>query len=187
MEKLKGHLSEELLNTLTDIKHHHVESEHPDHHWHLLEVKDQVVLDLGCGFHLIEPGWDTTPNYFIKKGAKKVIGIDPACGDIDVLRKTHPEHEFYCEFINSIDKLDYYINGKNITSLKMDIEGDEVAFINSPSNYPTLKHVAIESHNRSILNNVIKKLINLNFTIDTVCTFYPRVYEVCNLVYASRK
>ena len=54
------------------------------------------------------------------------------------------------------------------------------------SQLPNVKHHYIESHSREILNNVINKLISLNFTIDTVCTFYPRVYDVCNLVYAHR-
>ena len=45
MEQLKGHVSDELLNQLHNIKHHYIESEHPDHHWHLLKVKDETVLD----------------------------------------------------------------------------------------------------------------------------------------------
>jgi hypothetical protein len=83
--------------------------------------------------------------------------------------------------------LNYYINNNNITSLKMDIEGSEVVFINSNDTYPTLKHVAIETHSKEILNNMIKKLLELGFEIDTICTFYPRVYDICNLIYASRK
>lgn len=34
---------------------------------------------------------------------------------------------------------------------------------------------------------MIKKLINIGFEINTICTFYPRVYDICNLIYASRK
>jgi uncharacterized protein (UPF0128 family) len=187
MKKLIGHISEELLGSIPNIKHHYIESEHPDHHWNFLEVKDQIVLDLGCGFHLIESGWETTPAYFINKGANKLIGVDTEYYDIETLKATYPEHEFYCEIIDTVEKLNYYINDKGVTSLKMDIEGEEVKFIDSLSNYPTLKYVAIESHSKEILNNLIKKLISLGFTIDIVCTFYPRVYEICNLVYASRK
>jgi hypothetical protein len=185
--KLKGHLSEKFLDQLTDINHHYIESENPNHHWHLLEVKDEIVLDLGCGFHLIENGWETTPEYFLNKGAKKIIGVDPERSDIEKFKTMLPEHDFYCDSITSVNQLDYYINSNNITSLKMDIEGYETCFIHSTDTYPTLKHVAIESHSKDILNNIINKLLILGFTIDTVCTFYPRVHDICNLVYASRK
>ena len=187
MEQLKGHVSDELLNQLSNIKHHYIESEHPDHHWHLLKTNNETVLDLGCGFHLMEPGWETTPGYFINKGAKKVIGIDPENNDIIQFGSLYPNHEFYTDLIDSIDKLNYFINNYNVTSLKMDIEGAEVVFIESNDTYPTLKHVAIETHSKEILNNMIKKLLELGFEIDTVCTFYPRVYDICNLIYASRK
>ena len=187
MEQLKGHVSDELLTQLPNIKHHYIESEHPDHHWHLLTTDNETVLDLGCGFHLMEPGWETTPGYFINKGAKKVVGIDPAHSDIEHLKSVYIDHEFYTDLIDSSEKLNSYINNNNITSLKMDIEGSEVVFIHSNDTYATLKHVAIETHSKEILNNMIKKLLELGFEIDTICTFYPRVYDICNLIYASRK
>ena len=186
MEQLKGHLSEQLLSQLPNVKHHYIESEHPEHHWCFLQVKDEIVLDLGCGFHLIEPGWENTPEYFVNKGAKKVIGVEPATHDVNVLTASFPNHNFYVDSIDSSEKLEHYVNKNSVTSLKMDIEGYETVFVNSNDAFSTLKYVAIESHSREILNNVINKLISLNFTIDTVCTFYPRVYDVCNLVYAHR-
>lgn len=186
MKELKGHVSEELLNQLTTIKHHYIESENPEHHWCFLQAKDQIVLDLGCGFYLIEPNWENTPQYFINKGAKKVIGVEPTVHDVNVLTASFPGHNFYVDSIDSSEKLEKYINDNNVTSLKMDIEGHETVFINSKDTFPTLKYVAIESHSKELLNNVIKKLISLNFTIDIVCTFYPGAYNICNLVYAHR-
>jgi hypothetical protein len=72
-------------------------------------------------------------------------------------------------------------------SCLVSMRGPETFFIDSTSDYPTLKHVAIETHNKNILNEMIKKLLNLGFEIDTICTFYPRVYDICNLIYANRK
>jgi hypothetical protein len=184
---LIGHISEDLLFSITDVKHHYIESENPEHHWHLVKTQDENILDLGCGFHMIEPGWETTPEYFINRGAKKIIGVDPSSGDILKFKSLYPEQDFYCDAIDSVQKLDDYINNNNITSLKMDIEGYEVKFIESLNSYTSLKYVAIETHSKKILNDMIKKLISLNFNIDTVCTFYPRVYNICNLIYASRK
>lgn len=183
---LKNHVSDDLLNKLIDINHHYIESENPEHHWHLLEVKDQVVLDLGCGFYLLESGWNSTPEYFINKGAKSVIGIDPECSDIRSLQQKLPNNTFICDMVDSTEKINRYINDYKITSLKMDIEGYEKYFLESKDNFETLKHVAIESHDKKLLNDLIVKLLDLNFKITTVCTFYPRAYNICNLIYANR-
>lgn len=184
---LINHVSDELLNKLSDINHKYIESEHPDHHWNLLHVKDQIVADLGCGFHLMEPSWDTTPGYFLKKGAKKVIGVDPEYKDIQYFKNTYPTSDFYCDLINSTEKIENYIINNNVSSLKMDIEGSELFFLNSIKKFECLKYVAIETHDKSILNLFLIKLLDLNFKIDTICTFYPRVYNVCNLIYAHRQ
>ena len=175
-----------LLLRLPDVKHHHIESENPDHHWNFLKADGEVVLDLGCGLHYIESGWLSTPEYFISKGAKKVIGIDTEGSDIIYFKNKLPHHDFHHDAINSVDKLDFYINTNQVTSLKMDIEGYETCFINSNDQYATLKHVAIETHSRSLMNQMVNRLLELNFKIDVLCTFYPRVFEICNLIYATR-
>lgn len=187
IEILKEHLNSKNFNYLqNNISHHYIASENPEDHWHLLQVNNEIVLDLGCGYHLIEQGWMTTPEYFLSKGAKKIIGVDPNSEDIKKLSVSYASHNFYEDSINSVNKLNTYINNNNITSLKMDIEGDEKYFLDSQSNFDSLKYVAIETHNRDLLNQTIYKLIDLQFKITTVCTFYPRVYNVCNLIYAHR-
>jgi len=183
---LINHVSKDLLEKLPEVNHKYIESEHPDHHWDLLEVKDQIVADLGCGFHLMESSWDTTPGYFLKKGAKKIIGVDPEGNDIQHFKNTYPYSDFYCDLINSTEKIEHYIINNNVSSLKMDIEGSESLFLDSTSNFDSLKYVAIETHSKELLNLFIVKLTNLNFKIDTICTFYPRVYNICNLIYAHR-
>jgi len=183
---LKDFLDPDIYEKFSNIKHKHIKSENPEDHWDLLTVENQIVLDLGCGFHMIEEGWQSTPEYFINKKAKKIIGVDAADKDIRKLKSLFHKHDFYHDIIDSVDKINNYIINNNITSLKMDIEGEEVHFINSENEFPTLKYVAIESHNKNLLNSLIVKLNNLKFNIDTVCTFYPRVYNICNLVYASR-
>lgn len=182
----KNHIKEELLEKLPDIKHHYIESENPEHHWNFLKVDNEIVADLGCGLHMIEGSWDTTPDFFIKKGAKKVIGVDTENNDIFNFNKRLIEHKFYCDRIDSVSKLEFYINDHNISSLKMDIEGYESLFLDSKSYFKSLKYVAIETHSKELLNKMIIKLLDLGFQIDIVCTFYPRVYDICNLIYASR-
>lgn len=185
-EQLKGHVSDTLLQQI-EVNHHYIESENPNHHWHLLPVKDETVLDLGCGFHLLESGWETTPEFFKNRGAKKVIGVDPHGDDIEKFKQLLSQDLFFNDCINTTERLNHYINTYDITSLKMDIEGHETCFLDSTENYPKLKHVAIETHSKDLLNRTVTKLIDLNFTISTICTFYPRVFNICNLVYASRE
>ena len=185
--ELQNHLNAELYDKLSQtVSHHYIASENPEHHWHLLEVKDQIVLDLGCGFHMLESGWLSTPEYFMSKGATKIIGVDPEGNDIRHLQASFPNHVFCQDMVTTTDQLENYINTNGITALKMDIEGHETCFINSNHDFPSLKHIAIETHSRELLNLLIPKLLERNFKIKIVCTFYPRVYEICNLVYASR-
>lgn len=174
------------LTLLPNIRYHYIESENPEHHWNFLKVENEIVLDLGCGLHLIEGDWLSTPQYFLQKGAKKVVGVDIEFNDINHFKNILPGQDFYCDQVNSVEKLDHYINDNKITALKMDIEGDEVCFLNSISDFPTLKYIAIETHNRELMHQVSQKLLHLNFNINILCTFYPRVFDVCNLIYASR-
>jgi hypothetical protein len=181
---LQEFLYPEVFAKCHDVKHDHVLSEKPDDHWSLLPVQNEIVLDLGCGLHM-NPS-ESTPEYFIKKQAKGIVGVDPDRDSIRILKELWPKHYFYCDIIDSSDKIDHYINTTKASCLKMDIEGDEIHFINSNSDFSNLKHVAIESHSKELLNSLVKKLHKLNFYINTICTFYPRVYNTCNLIYASR-
>lgn len=167
--------------------HHKIESENPNHHWSYLKVENEKVLDLGCGKHFIDPGWLTTPEYFLSKGANFVIGIDSEGNDINWFNENIKNGYFITDTIDSIEKLDKYINENQITSLKMDIEGAEIHFINSNEQYSSLKHIAVETHSRALFHDMLIKLIKLNFEIEVICTFYPRVYDICNLIFASRK
>lgn len=181
---------DELLNKLKETINFNdclVCSENPKDHWNLLFVQNQIVLDLGCGFHMIETGFMNTPEYFLSKGASQVIGVDPSCEDIEILQKKYPKNLFFCDIIDSVPKLERYINFYKITSLKMDIEGEERYLLSSKDNFDTLKYVAIETHNKSLLKDIIANLIKKDFIINSVCTFYPRVYNICNLIYASRE
>lgn len=168
--------------------YHKIESEHPEHHWSFLEVKGQRVLDLGCGKHMMESSWETTPHYFLNKGANFVVGVDPFASDIAWFNQIIPSERgiFFVDTIDTTSKVEEYINNYQITSLKMDIEGAETTFLSSTNTFPTLKHVAIETHNRYLFHDSLFKLLDMGFKVTTVATFYPRVYDICNLIFASR-
>lgn len=64
-----------------------VNNENPIEHWQYINVKDRVVLDLGCGrWEKIEhrnQDWPTTPEYFLMNSAKEVIAVDADSGEIE--------------------------------------------------------------------------------------------------------
>jgi len=171
------------------MKSIHIESENPEHHWNHLDVDGEIVLDLGCGKHLVEDDWLTTPEYFLSKGATFLIGVDPHEEDIKWYQANVAQQKsgFFVDFIDSARKIETYINHNGITSLKMDIEWKEEFFMKTTSNFPSLKHIAVETHSRELFHDMIFKLLDLGFDIDYIGTFYPRVFKICNMIYATRK
>ena len=99
-----------------------VESENPLEHWNDIQnVEGKVVLDLCCGW-LFQP-FESTPQYFINRGAKKIIGVDASCGEIEKLNETFPDHTFICKTISNFDDLLGLITDHKPELIKMDIEG----------------------------------------------------------------
>ena len=170
------------------MKYVYITSENPKHHWNYLAVKNEIVLDLGCGKHLNELGWLSTPEFFLSKGAKYVIGIDPHQKDIDWYGQhlDTTKSEFIKDCILNAPQLEHYFDLFKPTSVKMDIEGYEQHFIGSTHTFTSLKHIAIETHSRELFHDTLFKLLFLNFNITHICTFYPRVYDICNVIYATR-
>ena len=177
------------------MKSIYIQSENPEHHWNYLSVDNQIVLDLGCGKHLVEDNWLTTPEFFLSKGADIVIGVDPHGDDIEwycknierpIDTQSKGQTIFFEDYIDSVEKIERYINYFKVTSLKMDIEWNEKHFINSDNQFPTLKYIAVETHSRELFHDMLFKLLSLNFTITHVGMFYPRVRDICNIIYAQR-
>ena len=62
-----------------------INSEHPYEHWSFLDVKDKVVLDMGCSFYdaTYNPGMLSSAEWFVETGAINVIGFDANPYEID--------------------------------------------------------------------------------------------------------
>jgi hypothetical protein len=143
-----------------NIQRIYVESENPLHHWNWLNVKDQVVLDLGCGFHFIQDGWDTTPEFFLKKGASKIIGLDPHLDDIEHFKQILPESEFIKDCVLSAEHLNQYLLNPEVQAVKMDIEGAEyeaLPEILSRGVRPTM--ISMEIHSNHISGKTLVDLL----------------------------
>ena len=104
-----------------------VESENPLEHWNdIKSVEGKVVLDLGCGW-LFQP-FESTPQYFINRGAKKIIGVDAACGEIEKLNETFPDHTFVCktilEFNDLVNLLDLDKEIKHLKTVTQSLQAE---------------------------------------------------------------
>ena len=148
-----------------------VESENPLEHWNdIKEVEGKVVLDLGCGW-LFQP-FESTPQYFIGRGAKKIIGVDAACGEIEKLNATFPNHTFVCKTILEFNDLASLITEHKPQLIKMDIEGYEHHMKDMTlEQFESVEEIAVEYHNPSCKKILEDKLTEFGFEIFAINQF----------------
>jgi hypothetical protein len=142
-----------------------VESENPSEHWDdIKNVEGKIVLDLGCGW-LFQP-FESTPEYFIKRGAKKVIGVDASCGEIEDLNKKYIGHNFICKTILEFEDLANLITENKPQVIKMDIEGYEHHMKNiTAEQFQCVEEIGVEYHNPECKKILEDKLTELGFNI----------------------
>ncbi len=132
--------------TAFSVNSRRITSENPDVHWNMLAVKDRVVLDLGCGRM-----WDlpTTPEYFLKQGATKVIGVEMWEPERIWYEENFPDAPLtiHTDFIDTASKFKSYINSCQPQAIKCDIEGYEKLLEDFDANdILTVEEMAIEYH-----------------------------------------
>jgi hypothetical protein len=148
-----------------------VNSENPLEHWSdIEEIKDKIILDLGCGW--IDNGHMSTPEYFISRGASRVIGIDITCSEIERLTNLYPSHLFICKGISSDIDFSDLLNTHKPHLIKMDIEGAEIFLKNvHKESFLSVEEFAIEYHNPDCKKVIIDKFNELNFEITAINSF----------------
>jgi SAM-dependent methyltransferase len=118
-----------------------INTEEPDIHWGFLDIKDKTILDLGCG------RWYSsisTAEWFLNKGAKKVIGVDLSALSIEDERFT-----MKVEGISSTEQLQSLINQYLPDVIKCDIEGAELYFDSVETLPDEVKQFAVEYHDNT--------------------------------------
>jgi hypothetical protein len=113
-----------------------INTEEPEIHWSFLEVKDKIVLDLGCGKFYSSV---STAQWFLDKEAKLVIAVD--------LHKEPINDERLIPYAIAISKkedIEYFLK-YNPEVIKCDIEGAEKYF-NDILELTSVKQIAIEYH-----------------------------------------
>lgn len=134
-----------------------ITSEEPVDHWGFLNVKDKVVLDLGCSkFHSTIPTYE----WFLQQEASKVIGID--LGE----EQSNENFTFYRLCIDSDEKIKNLLQEHPIDVIKADIEGAEKYFKNiTQEDFKDVTELAIEYHDEEMKELVLSKLAEWAFGI----------------------
>ncbi|NBW13907.1 MAG: hypothetical protein EBR82_38480 [Caulobacteraceae bacterium] len=125
-----------------------IHSENPQEHWEHLNCRDEIIIDLGCGFWTQKERelGNGTAKYFIGQNPQKYIGVDINADDIKRLSSEFPEGTFIEKVILNKEDILSLINQFNPTIIKCDIEGMETSLF-AINNRHSIKKVAIETHN----------------------------------------
>lgn len=149
-------------------------NENSAEHWKYIDVKDKTVLDLGCGrwnkVEKVEDTWLTTPEHFVKHGAKKVIGVDIDSEEITWFSNKfghNASYTFLCQSINSAqDVIDLYTTYKP-DCVKCDIETNEKYLLQlTKEQFCSVNHYYIETHGRELYLQFLNVLSQYNYYIN---------------------
>lgn len=158
-----------------NMEYYDIISELSEHHWEPFDVRDRIVLDLGCGRNWTKLPEHSSSFYFGISGANKVIGVDALQSEIDFLESFNTEKDkylFICQRIESTSEIREMIKKFNISSLKSDIEGYEIVFYDMTfEDMKNIDTLAIEYHSNNILKKITAKIKEWGFNIHTLGKF----------------
>ncbi len=164
-----------------------ITSEDPASHWGFLAVAGRAVLDLGCGIHAgkYKPDALTTPEFFLARGAAKVVGLDPDLREIP----EHPRQLLLRGMIETAEDVAKLLREHKPDVLKMDAEGAERVLADvSPADAACLQEVAVEYHDALVpgcLAAVMRAVTAWGMTPQFVSLMGIRAAEY-GVIYATR-
>lgn len=169
-------------------------NENSAEHWKYIDVKGKAVLDLGCGrwnkVEKVEDTWLTTPEHFIKQGAKKVIGVDIDSEEIAWFNNKFGKdtnYNFLCQSVNSVqDIIDLY-DTYNPDCVKCDIETNEKYLLElSKEKFCSINHYYIETHGRELYVQFLNILSQYNYYINEQIDL-THTNGYCKVLFAIRQ
>lgn len=166
-----------------------VHSENPIEHWSDIQfVEGKIVMDLGCGW--LFQDHESTPEYFINRGASVLIGVDAAGGEIVELQQKYPNHIFVCKTITAKEDLIELFDKYQPQVLKMDIEGYESLIDQMDKHhFKSIEEIAIEYHNTTCKTILDNKLIEFGYEITSVNQFgwFQKDTNIMGIMHAIKK
>jgi hypothetical protein len=148
-------------------------SENPIHHWPDVNVKNKIVLDLGCGIWDIKalPAKYNTPEYFLRQGATQVVGVDKSSAQINFLQKYFLDKDiknvtFEKKNIDSAKIVSELLTKYKIQTVKCDIEGAETCLLHlTQNNITPVCSWYVEYHSLKIKKELIDFFENKNYKL----------------------
>lgn len=131
-----------------------INSEHPQIHWSFLDVKDKVVLDMGCSFYeaTYDPNMLSSAEWFVNNDAKIVIGFDANLYEINkynTVYRNNSKYKIFQLFVDSKEKIKNLLNYKP-QIIKCDIEGGEIYFNDiTKDEMECVEQIGIEYHDEA--------------------------------------
>jgi hypothetical protein len=167
-------------------------SENSEHHWTHFNVKNLIVLDLGCGlFNLPVSFEQSSPIWIGNQGADKVIGIDGNPSEIDYFNSNNPDPKKYTfahKMISSADDIRSLLSEYKPTAIKCDIEGHEMHFYDiTKEDMKNVVELAIEYHTYEILERITQKIEEWGFEIHTEGKFTYCHVPHAGVLFCSKK
>lgn len=150
-------------------------SEEPHQHWPFLNVKDKIVLDLGCGKFYSQI---STAEYFVNQGAAMVTGVD-----LSDIGYTANNFIMKAGAIESTERLDFLLRLTTPEVIKCDIEGAEIYF-DKIDDLPYTKQIAIEYHNEFLKELIERKFIDWGFTNNKCYQIFDESIDRIGVLYA---
>ena len=144
-----------------------IKTENPDEHWGFLEVDGRVIIDMGSG--IWEQNTEPTPIYFLKEGARKVIGIDPSEPSYVWYRDNVKTERFiqHMDYLDSTEKFKFYLNAYKPHVLKIDIEGSEIFMGNlTAEDMESVREIGIEYHSLACRITIENMAAHWGFNIE---------------------
>lgn len=145
-----------------------INSEHPHEHWSFLDVKNKIVLDMGCSFYeaTYNPGMLSSVEWFVQMGAHIVIGCDANSYEVDkynVVYRNNPKYKVFKLFVDSSEKIKDLLK-YNPEVIKCDIEGGEIYFNDiTKEEMECVQQIGIEYHDEATKQMCESKLSEWGF------------------------
>lgn len=172
---------------------HKLDNENSAEHWKFINVKNKVVLDLGCGrwnkIERVEDSWLTTPEHFIFNGATKVIGVDIDHEEISWFKNKYQNdsrYEFVLKPIYSGADIKYLYDLYKPNCVKLDIEtAEQFLFQLGESDIRSVEEYYVETHGKDIYQYFITNLPSYGYVIrEQIDLIHTNGY--CKVIFANR-
>lgn len=170
-----------------------INNENSKEHWEFINVKDRIVLDLGCGrwnkVEQVDDSWLTTPQHFIEQGAKKVIAVDIDPVEVNWFMskfKDNNKYEFILHNISSKQDIINLYDAYKPDCVKSDIEGAEQYLLALDQNsFCNISEYYIETHGQDIYNRFIEIFANYGYSIRELIDL-THTNGLCKVIFAYK-